>query len=108
MMMLLFSSLASDVAQLSTHAQTRLLFAGIAAVLVVATVIAETLRWRARHAPSTVLANLVSRIRAWWVMVIVFGVAVCGYLVGLVLFFASCSTSGSGEGDIRPRTTTGG
>lgn len=91
MMTLLFSSLATDVARLSTHAQTRLLFAGIAAVLVVATVIAETLRWRARHAPSTVLANLVSRIRAWWVMAAVVALAFFFGRTGVVLLFALVS-----------------
>ncbi|TYD31891.1 phosphatidate cytidylyltransferase, partial [Xanthomonas sontii] len=44
--------------------QTVWLFLGIATVLVVATLIAEALRWRARERPSAVLDNLVARIRA--------------------------------------------
>ena len=84
-------SLVSDVVQLSTHAQTRLLFAGIVAVLVVATLIAETLRWRARHAPSPVLANLVSRIRAWWVMAAVVALAFVFGRTGVVVLFALVS-----------------
>ncbi|MGH8088012.1 MAG: phosphatidate cytidylyltransferase, partial [Stenotrophomonas sp.] len=82
---------ATHVAALSTHAQTRLLFACIAGVLVVATVIAETLRWRSRHAPSSVLANLVSRIRAWWVMAAVVAVAFFFGRTGVILLFAGVS-----------------
>ncbi len=86
-----FSAFSHDLAQLPTHAQTQLLFAGIAAVLVVATVIAESLRWRARHAPSAVLANLVSRIRAWWVMAAVVALAFFFGRAGVVLLFAVVS-----------------
>ncbi|RXD91183.1 phosphatidate cytidylyltransferase, partial [Xanthomonas perforans] len=57
------------------HQQTLWLFSGIALVLVIATLISETLRWRARERPSAVLDNLVARIRAWWVMAAVVGLA---------------------------------
>jgi phosphatidate cytidylyltransferase len=42
-----------------------LLFLGIGAVLVLATAVAEGLRWRQRGRPSPVIDNLVSRIRPW-------------------------------------------
>ena len=50
---------------------TTLLFAGIGGVLVVASSIAALLKWRvANGQPHSVIDNLVSRINAWWVMVI--------------------------------------
>ena len=69
---------------------TTLLFAGISAVLVVATLIAETLRWRT-PGPSAVIDNLVARIRAWWVMAAVVGLGFLGGRVGMTLLFALIS-----------------
>lgn len=37
---------------------------------------------------------------------VVVAVIVGAYVVGALLFLASCSSEGGGEGDIRPRTTT--
>src|SRR5918993_978203 len=55
---------------------TMLLFAGIGSVLVVASSIAALLKWRvAAGQPHSVIDNLVSRINAWWVMVIAIGIA---------------------------------
>ncbi|MFT4246528.1 MAG: phosphatidate cytidylyltransferase [Pseudomonas sp.] len=71
--------------------QTGLLFGAIAAVLVLATLIAETLRWRQRHASSAVVANLVSRIRAWWVMAGVVGLALLFGRTGVIVLFALVS-----------------
>lgn len=72
------------------YSDTTLLFAGIGGVLVVATLIAETLRWRA-DGPSTVIDNLVARIRAWWVMAAVVGLAfLCGR-IGVIVLFALIS-----------------
>src|SRR5688572_9022426 len=68
-----------------------LLFAGVACVLVIATVIAEWLRWKTRDAPSQVVANLVARIRAWWVMAIVVGLAFAIGRVGMIVLFAIVS-----------------
>ncbi|CTP93207.1 hypothetical protein XTPLMG730_3792 [Xanthomonas translucens pv. phlei] len=54
--------------QSSLRQRTIWLFLGIAAVLLLATLMSETLRWRARWRargrPSAVLDNLVARIRA--------------------------------------------
>ncbi|MEN1929787.1 phosphatidate cytidylyltransferase [Luteimonas sp. MJ250] len=69
---------------------TALLFAGIGAVLVVATLVAETLRWRA-DGPSAVIDNLVARIRAWWVMAAVVGLGFLGGRIGMTLLFALIS-----------------
>ena len=61
------------------------------AVLVLATLVAETLRWRQRGQPSAVIANLVSRIRAWWVMAIVVGLALFFGRAGVIVLFAIIS-----------------
>jgi len=68
-----------------------LLFAGVAAVLLLATLISEWLRWRTRERPSAVIANLVARIRAWWVMVLLVGVAFALGRVGMIVQFALVS-----------------
>ncbi len=70
---------------------TVLLFGGIAAVLLLATVIAETLRWRLRGRASPVVDNLVSRIRAWWVMAAIVGLAFVFGRVGVIVLFAIVS-----------------
>nr|WP_244240813.1 phosphatidate cytidylyltransferase [Luteimonas yindakuii] len=67
-----------------------LLFAGIAAALLFATLVAETLRWRV-DAPSAVLDNLASRIRAWWAMAAVVGLAFLGGRTGVIVLFAAVS-----------------
>ncbi|QWP76912.1 phosphatidate cytidylyltransferase [Lysobacter sp. K5869] len=68
-----------------------LLFGGVAAVLLLATAISEWLRWRTRDKPSAVVANLVARIRAWWVMVLLIGVAFAIGRVGMIVLFALVS-----------------
>ena len=68
-----------------------LLFSGIGGVLVLATVVAEILRWRQRGKQSAVIDNLVARIRAWWVMAAVVGLAFLGGRIGVVLLFALVS-----------------
>ncbi len=69
---------------------TTLLFAGIGGALLLATAIAEVLRWRT-DGPSAVLDNLVARIRAWWVMAAVVGLAFLGGRIGVTLLFALIS-----------------
>ena len=78
------------IALLRGLSDTTLLFAGIGAVLVAATLIAETLRWRA-DGPSAVIDNLVARIRAWWVMAAVVGLGFLGGRIGMTLLFALIS-----------------
>jgi phosphatidate cytidylyltransferase len=67
------------------------LFLGIAAVLASATLIAEVLRWRTRGRPNDVIANLVSRIRAWWVMVALVGTAFVLGRGGVIVLFGMVS-----------------
>lgn len=73
------------------HSRTLMLFAGIAGVLLVATLIAEVLRWRLRGRPSSVIDNLVSRIRAWWVMAALVGGAFAVGRAGTIVLFALVS-----------------
>lgn len=49
------------------------LFAGIGALLALASLIGFVLKWRSRGAASPVIDNLNARINAWWVMVAVLG-----------------------------------
>lgn len=67
------------------------LFLGIAAVLLLATAVAETLRWRLHGRSSSVVDNLVARIRAWWVMALVVGIAFALGRVGVIVLFALVS-----------------
>lgn len=84
---------STDLATRSVGQQSSLLFAGIGAVLVLATLVAEMLSWRQRRRgqPSAVIANLVARIRAWWVMVIVVGLALLFGRAGVIVLFALIS-----------------
>lgn len=75
--------------------ETMLLFLGIGGVLVFASVVGFALkRLVAKGAPHSVIDNLNARINAWWVMVIVIGIAFAfgknGVIVlfGLISFFA--------------------
>jgi phosphatidate cytidylyltransferase len=72
--------LASDTARL---------FFGVGLVLVIASAVAAVLRWRvAKGQPHSVIDNLIARINAWWVMVLVIGLAFLFGKAGvLVLFF---------------------
>ncbi|MBB5941962.1 phosphatidate cytidylyltransferase [Xanthomonas sp. 3307] len=84
-------ALSEHLQQSSLRQQTVWLFLGIATVLIVATLIAETLRWRARGRPSAVLDNLVARIRAWWVMAAVVALAFAFGRLGVIVLFALVS-----------------
>jgi phosphatidate cytidylyltransferase len=68
------------------------LIGGVAALLVVATCAGALLAWRAKS-PSgrETVANLNARIRAWWVMVGVFTVAVWTGGIGSIVLFALMS-----------------
>lgn len=69
--------------------QTLMLFGGIGAVLVLASLIGFLLKLRTRGAPSSVIDNLNARINAWWVMVLVIGVAFwLGTSAVILLFYA--------------------
>jgi phosphatidate cytidylyltransferase len=72
--------------------QTLALFGGVAAALVVASVTAYVLDRRAgADTPNPTLDNLNSRIKSWWVMVALFGVAFALGRAGVILLFALAS-----------------
>jgi phosphatidate cytidylyltransferase len=71
---------------------TLLMVAGIAGLLVISTVIVAILKWRQpRGEPNKVIQNLDARVRAWWVMVAIFTVALFTGGIGSVILFALTS-----------------
>ncbi len=71
--------------------QLALLLGGIAALLVISSVITAILKLRAGDKPNPVIANLTARVKAWWVMVLLFTVALLTGGVGSVILFALVS-----------------
>ncbi|WP_152224139.1 phosphatidate cytidylyltransferase [Pseudomonas sp. SCB32] len=68
--------------------QTWLLFGGIGAILVLASLVGAVLRWKAPPGPHAVIDNLNARINAWWVMVAVIGGAFAlGQWAVILLFY---------------------
>ncbi|MDI4657937.1 phosphatidate cytidylyltransferase [Xanthobacter autotrophicus] len=66
--------------------------AGLLGVLAVASVIGYALQRRlSADGSNVVIENLNDRIRAWWVMVILMGLALMGGRIGVTVFFAFCS-----------------
>jgi phosphatidate cytidylyltransferase len=77
---------------LGPHLQTVALFAGVGVVLLVASLIGWTLKVTvAKNQSHGVIDNLNTRIRAWWVMVLVIGIAFMGGDIGITLLFAFIS-----------------
>jgi phosphatidate cytidylyltransferase len=70
--------------------ETLWLLGGVLALLVVASLVSARLRGRAPQASAT-LDNLRSRIKAWWVMAIVFALALLGGRVGAAVLFGLIS-----------------
>lgn len=67
---------------------TLLLFAGIGALLALASLIGFVLKRRSGDQPNAVIDNLNARINAWWVMVLVIGIAFAlGHIAVIVLFY---------------------
>jgi phosphatidate cytidylyltransferase len=74
------------------HSDLLTLLAGLAAILVAASAIAYVLQWRlSPDGSNAVIENLNDRIRAWWVMVALMGLALIGGRTGVTLLFAFCS-----------------
>jgi phosphatidate cytidylyltransferase len=67
------------------------LFLGLAAVLVLATLVGQILKWRSGTGVSPVIENLNERVFAWWVMVALIGVAFLFGKSGVILLFAFAS-----------------
>lgn len=71
---------------------TRWLFLGTLGVLLLASLIGGFLKWRvARGGPHGVIDNLNSRIKAWWVMVILIGLSFVFGKTGVIVLFAFMS-----------------
>jgi phosphatidate cytidylyltransferase len=68
--------------------QTLMLFGGVLALLVVATIVGQLIKLRKRNA---VVDNLNARIRAWWVMSAVFALSLLTGGLGSVILFAALS-----------------
>ena len=66
---------------------TLMLFAGIGAILLLASLIGGLLKWRAGPGPHPVIDNLNARINAWWTMVLVIGLAFLFGNTGVVVLF---------------------
>ena len=71
--------------------QTLALFLGIGSVLILASVAGWLLARRAEGAPSPQVENLNARIKAWWVMVAVIGIAFLFGRAGVIVLFAFVS-----------------
>ena len=72
--------------------QTLALFGGVAAVLVVATSVGHVLRWRlCGNGPNPAIDNLNLRIKAWWAMVALMGLAFMLGKTGVTVLFALAS-----------------
>lgn len=69
--------------------QTLMLFGAIGAILLLASLIGFILKLRTRGTPNPVIDNLNARINAWWVMVVVIGIAFwLGTSAVILLFYA--------------------
>jgi len=75
------------------ESQTQLLtlLGCVGVVLVLATVIGQVLAARSNAESMATIDNLNARISAWWVMVILMGLAFLGGKTGVVVLFAFCS-----------------
>lgn len=76
---------------MDSQRQLLILLACVGVVLVVATVIGQVLAQRMQGVSSPVIDNLNARINAWWVMVILMGIAFLGGRTGVVILFGLCS-----------------
>ena len=73
---------------LTPREQTIALFAGVGVVLVVASLVGFALkRWVARGEPHGVIDNLNARVKAWWAMVAVIGIAFMAGRAGVTILF---------------------
>src|SRR5690606_25350239 len=67
---------------------TLMLFAGIGALLALASLVGFVLKRRSAGAENPVIDNLNARINAWWVMVAVIGIAFAlGHTAVVILFY---------------------
>jgi phosphatidate cytidylyltransferase len=79
---------------MSAERQTWLIAAGILGVLVLASLIGWVLKLRlAPDRPHSVIDNLNARVKAWWLMVVVIGLALLAGKLGAIVLFAFVSFS---------------
>jgi phosphatidate cytidylyltransferase len=71
--------------------QTIFLFLAIGCVLVIATAVGMVLARRRAGAPDPMVHNLNQRIRAWWLMVALIGIAFLFGRTGVLILFAIAS-----------------
>ena len=64
---------------------------GILILLLIASIVTALLRRRCGDTANAVIENLTARVRAWWVMVAVFGLALLTGGTGSVVLFAAIS-----------------
>lgn len=77
---------------MTAQQQTQLLFAGIAGVLLLASLLGYVLKVRvARGGPHPVIDNLNARVKAWWVMAVLVGAAFAFGRTGVIVLFAFAS-----------------
>jgi phosphatidate cytidylyltransferase len=77
---------------MSLQHQTSALFAGVLGVLLLASVVGRLLAWRAAGGEqNAVIHNLNARIKAWWVMVTLIGLAFLAGKIGVLVLFAFAS-----------------
>lgn len=77
---------------MTAQQQTLLLFAGVAGILVLASLSGYALKLRvARGKAHPVIDNLNARVKAWWVMVVLIGAAFAFGKTGVIVLFAFAS-----------------
>lgn len=76
---------------MTAREHTLLLFAGIGVVLALASLAGYVLARRAGDIRDPVIDNLNQRIKAWWVMVILIGIAFLFGRIGVIVLFAAAS-----------------
>ena len=68
------------------------LYIGVLGILVIASAAGALLRWKlASQGSNATIDNLNARVKAWWVMVIVLGIAFAAGKVGVIVLFAIVS-----------------
>lgn len=71
--------------------QTVILVIGVAAVLIVASIVGLILKYKSPPQNRRTIDNLNARIRAWWAMVLIFSLALAAGPIGICVLFAFIS-----------------
>jgi phosphatidate cytidylyltransferase len=71
--------------------ETLLLFSGVLVILIAASITGAVLKARAAGAPSATVDNLNARVKAWWVMIALLGVAIAIGKLAVVILYALAS-----------------